>query len=250
MKEGVSILICCYNSGRYLEETLRSVYAQTMQDFEVIIVDDGSTDDTAAIARRCADDRTRIVSLKENRGVSYVRNLAVSLSKNRWVALLDSDDLWETDKLEKQMAFVKEHPEAGLVFTGSAFIDEAGKRYDSVLHVPSAVGFEELKKQNVISCSSVLILRQLLLDHPFSSGFMHEDFAVWLTILREGVTAYGIDEPLLVYRLSRGSKSADKKKAALMNWNTYRFIGLSFADSLSSMFHYACRSIRKYRKLK
>ena len=131
------------------------------------------------------------------------------------------------------------------------FVDGYGKKLTSVLHVPEKVDYERLLKQNIISCSSVLIKRSLMLRYPMPCiNDIHEDFATWLQMLKdENIVAYGIDEPLLIYRITRSSRSGNKWKAALMTFRTYRFIGLGVYASIKCWLFYALRSMRKYRKI-
>ena len=142
------------------------------------------------------------------------------------------------------------------MFTGSGFMDEEGKRIGRILHVPEKISYRELLKQNLISCSSVLVKRELMLRYPMrltgsrAKGRMHEDFASRLRMLRGGAKAYGIDEPMLIYRVSRGSVSGNKSKAAAMTWRVYRNIGLSLPECVYYFCCYAVRSLKKWRGLR
>ena len=129
---------------------------------------------------------------------------------------------------------------------------EQNKTLDYVLHVPEKIERSELLKQNVISCSSVLVSRNLILKYSFPENVktIHEDFAVWLGILSSVKYACGIDEALLKYRISEGSKSGKKTKAVIMNWNTYRFVGLGFVHSLYYMIHYSFRGALKWARIR
>ena len=257
----VSVIIPSYNSEKYIGETLASVCAQTYADFEVLVMNDCSQDRTAEIVEKYAqkDSRIHLINLPGNKGVSHARNQGVRMASGEWIAFLDSDDKWTKDKLEKQLKRQesvnlknKGTTDPDFLFTGSSFIDEDGKPLASVLHVPEHVDFSELLKQNIISCSSVLIRRSLMQKYlmPCSDRF-HEDFATWLTILKkEKIEAYGLDEPLLVYRVTRSSRSGNKCKAACMTFRAYRYIGLSLTKSLRSWLVYSFRSLRKYAKIR
>ena len=257
----VSVIIPSYNSEKYIGETLASVCAQTYADFEVLVMNDCSQDRTAEIVEKYAqkDSRIHLINLPGNKGVSHARNQGVRMASGEWIAFLDSDNKWTKDKLEKQLKRQesvnlknKGTTDPDFLFTGSSFIDEDGKPLASVLHVPEHVDFSELLKQNIISCSSVLIRRSLMQKYlmPCSDRF-HEDFATWLTILKnEKIEAYGLDEPLLVYRVTRSSRSGNKCKAACMTFRAYRYIGLSLTKSLRSWLVYSFRSLRKYAKIR
>lgn len=257
----VSVIIPSYNSEKYIGETLASVCAQTYPDFEVLVMNDCSQDRTAEIVEKYAqkDPRIHLINLPGNKGVSHARNQGVRMASGEWIAFLDSDDMWTKDKLEKQLKLQEilhakksaiKDPE--FLFTGSSFIDEDGDPLASVLHVPEHVDFSELLKQNIISCSSVLIRRSLMLKYPMPcSDQFHEDFATWLTILKnEKIEAYGLDEPLLMYRVTRQSRSGNKIKAARMTFRAYRYIGLSVMKSVQSWLVYSFRSLRKYAKIR
>lgn len=248
----ISIVIPAYNAEKYISYTLDSVLNQTYSDFEVIVIDDCSADKTYEIMEKYAelDDRIRIYKNEKNSGVSFTRNFGVSVSNGDYIAFLDSDDMWTPDKLSKQVELLEKNPDAALLFTGSAFMDYEGNALDHILQVPDKIGYKTLLKQNVISCSSVLVKKSYMEQIKMCNDSMHEDFAVWLKILRKEKYAYGINEPLLIYRLSNNSKSSNKIKAAKMAWRVYRHIGLNIYVSIYYMFHYAVRSILKYSKLK
>ena len=170
----VSVIIPSYNSEKYIAKTLDSVCAQTYADFEVLVMNDCSSDRTAEIVESYAmiDSRIHLINLPGNKGVSHARNTGVQMASGDWIAFLDSDDLWAPDKLEKQLKLKKQldkdAPERkhDFLFTGSSFIDENGLPLSSTLHVPECVDFEDLLKQNVVSCSSVMIRRELMLKYP------------------------------------------------------------------------------------
>lgn len=251
-KEKVSIIMPAYNAEQYIGEAIHSVLAQTHKEWELIIIDDCSFDNTGQIALKFVSKDARIRYLKNsvNSGVSKSRNIGIKEAKNDWVAFLDSDDCWENDKLEKQLELFEQYPEGKLFFTGSGFINEEGEKSSYVLQTPEKVTFRKLLKQNVISCSSVLAEKKWLLEHPMAGDFLHEDFVVWLKLLQENKYAFSVNEPLLLYRLSQQSKSSNKRKAAWMTWQVYRTIGLNIVESLYYFIWYTCKNIKKYRKIR
>ena len=272
----VSIIVPAYNAEQYIEQTLQSVTAQTFQVWEIIVVDDASTDGTIQRAEGFAKTlelnaerkgssiqtrRIRILKNKTNRGAAFCRNRGISEAKGTWIAFVDSDDVWESDKLEKQLHCAALHPDAELLFTGSAFMDADGKHLHGSLAVPERINIRTLLKQNVISCSSVLVRKELLLKCRNANGevfpdtrrlgiVMHEDFPVWIEALRFCKVAYGVNEPLLVYRMQRASQSGNKRKAARMTWQVYRYMKLPIWSCAYYFCCYARRSVRKYRKIK
>lgn len=275
----VSVIMPAYNAEKTILQSVESVFEQSYTEWELIIVDDCSTDRTVEIIEAFLEKRLtkdikdydrdkhknnedpedggypqiRILKNSENRGVAYSRNKGVDLAEGEWIAFLDSDDLWTPEKLEKQVKYVIDHDmKEGLIFTGSTFMTEKGAPLDYILRVPEKIDRRELQKQNVISCSSALVSRDLILKYRFPESIktIHEDFAVWLGILDSIKYAYGIDEPLLNYRISEASKSGKKTKAALMNWNTYRYVGLGFVQCLYYMIHYAFRGALKWARIR
>lgn len=247
----ISIIMAAYNAERTIEVAINSVINQTYKNWELIIINDCSKDGTLEIVSSFAkqDKRIRIVNNAVNSGASQTRHNGLMQARGEWVAILDSDDMWTNDKLEKQIR-LQEQTGAKFLFTGSAFMNDAGQRLDWVLHVPEKIGYKKLLKQNLVSNSSVLVRTDLFKQYEAIGDNMHEDFACWLQILRTGRIAYGIDEPLLIYRLSSNSKSSNKIKAAVMNWNTYRYVGLSFLEALFSEIYYTINSLKKYSKLR
>ena len=247
----ISVIMPAYNAEKTLERAVDSVLEQTYPYLELIIVNDCSKDHTLQIAQAYADKdvRVRVLTNEKNSGVSQTRHRAVEAAKGEWIAFLDSDDAWAPNKIEKQLA-LHEKQNAKLIFTGSAFMDADGNPIDWQLHVPETIQYKKLLKQNLISNSSVLVEKACYQKHEAIGDDMHEDFACWLKMLKSGITAYGIDEPLLIYRISSGSKSGNKLKAARMNWKTYRATGLNVFTAAYYMIWYTINGLRKYGKLK
>lgn len=248
----ISIITPAYNCEKYLEEAVDSVLAQTTQDWELLIIDDCSKDHTYRCMQKLAerDSRIRIFKNTQNAGAAATRNFGIRQAKGQWIAFLDSDDLWKKEKLEKQMNFLEKYPEASFLFTGSAFIEDDGMTIAHTLHVPERVNRRRLLGQNVISCSSVLIRRELMLEFPMpEEDGIHEDFATWLGILSKVPWAYGMDEPLLIYRRALASKSGEKGKSAQMNWRTYIKAEVPLLPRIFCMASYTFHGLYKYSQL-
>lgn len=246
----ISIIMPAYNCETYIEEAINSVIDQTYQLWELIVIDDGSGDNTVGIVEKLSynDDRIRVYINEKNQGVSSTRNRGISHARGEWIAFLDSDDMWKNTKLQKQLDCVKESA-AEFLFTGSSYINDAGKYYKGIFQVPERVNYKKLRTHNVISCSSVLIKKKFFENIKMEKDDMHEDYAVWLRVLRTGVCAYGVNEPLLIYRISRTSKSGNKVKTIKMTYKVFRFIGLNPISSTYFMVNHIMRSIIKYRKI-
>ena len=250
----VSIIMPAYNSERTIEAAVMSVIEQTCRNWELIIVDDASDDDTPDICRRLAaqDERILIITNSSNLGRVESRRLAANASHGDLIAFLDSDDMWTPDKLSKQLA-LRDDTGCDLVYTGSSFIDENGRPFEWIMHVPERIQYRQLLRQNIISNSSVLMSKEAFLKFALGSGDardMHEDFACWLGMLKAGCEARGIDEPLLIYRISSGSVTGNKLDSAKMTMNTYKYVGLGFFSRLYYQMCYSVNGINKYRHLR
>ena len=247
----ISIIMAAYNAEKTIEQAINSVLSQTYTNFELLVVNDCSTDRTAELVKSIAakDSRVRLISNVKNSGVSYTRKHGLEEAKGSWIAILDSDDVWAPEKLEKQID-LQRRTNADLLFTGSAFMGSEGQSIGWYLHAPAEVTYRQLLKQNVLSNSSALVRKELYAKHYAVGDDMHEDFAIWLSILKEGKKAYGVDEPLLIYRIAKSSKSGNKIKAAKMNWNTYRYVGLNPIEASYYECWYMVKGFLKYRNIK
>ena len=249
--KSISVVMPVYNAARFLRESIDSVLGQTYTHFELILIDDCSTDNSYEILCEYAqkDSRVRVYKNERNMGVSYTRNFGVNNAQFDYIALIDSDDMWSAEKLQKQVALIATYPDTDLCYTGSAFVDTNGEKSSFVFKVPTSVTYKKLLKQNVISCSSVLIKRDLLIKYPMAHDDMHEDFATWLSVLKNGGIARGVDEPLLIYRVVKGSKSGNKFRSMIMNYRVYKYMELSFFARLYYMAQYIIAGIKKHRSI-
>jgi teichuronic acid biosynthesis glycosyltransferase TuaG len=247
----VSVIMAAYNVEKYIESAIISVLNQTYKNLELLIVDDCSTDNTLTIAKKYEDldKRVHVFTNLKNFGVSYTRNKAAKNAKGNQIAFLDSDDCWERDKLSKQVNLMKQ-TNCTICYTGSKFMNEDGELYANVLKVPTSVSYEELLRGNVISCSSAMVEASV-----FKSILMHddscsEDYVAWLTVLKLGYHACGINEPLLIYRYTNNSKSSNRFRAAKMTYRSYRSIEISIKRSAYYTIRYAIYSLKKHSSIK
>lgn len=249
----VGIVMPAYNAEGFIGEAIRSVLEQDYPHWLLFVCDDGSRDGTKQIVEGFArqDPRIRwIESAEGNTGVCGARRRGIRAAQTPWVAFLDSDDRWLPDKLSSQLAAVTEAG-CGFSFTASGFLDEHGAVKAHVMRVPERLDYHALLKQNVISCSSVLIRRELL-EGSFTEedAKVCEDFAVWIRILRDREPyALGIDRPLLQYRLLSGSLSSNKIKNACKVFLTYRACGVPLMASVAAWIQYVLRSVLKYGQI-
>lgn len=246
----VTIVMPAYNAGEWIEEAIGSVMAQTYRDWELLVVDDGSEDDTCAITEKLAleDARIRLIRSGENKGVAFARNHGLSLAKGEYVALLDSDDVWHPEKLERQLALARQTG-ADIVYCSYGIMGGHGKGLWDDFIVPECTDFESFLVRSVISCSTAMLSRRIVDRYRFDPGYYHEDLVLWLRILRDGYTARGVTQVLAQYRISSGSRSRDKWKSAANRWKVYReYFGISVAKSGRLLIRYALLGLRKYRR--
>ncbi len=236
MKELISIIVPVHNAGRYLDETIGSVLAQTEPNFELILVDDCSTDDSVAVINKYDDKRICLIKQTENKGAYAARNRGLEAATGRYIAFLDADDIWSKYKLERTLFYLKEQ-ETGFVFTGYEFADENGVGTGAVVKVPKRRTFKGALNNTDIFTSTVMIDRDRIPDELIRMpDIKSEDTATWWTILKAGYVAAGLNENLVKYRRPSNSLSSDKKEALRRIWNLYRKIaGLNV---VSSAFHF------------
>lgn len=232
----VSIIVPVYNAEKFLRETIDSVLNQTYEDFELLLVDDCSKDGSVRLIEEYRDLRVRLIKQEENHGAYAARNRGLEEAKGRFIAFLDSDDLWESDKLSKEMAFLQEK-NAGFVFTGYEFVDCNGVGTGAIVKVPETINFKQALNNTTIFTSTVLIDREKIQDELIRMpNITSEDTATWWRILKAGNIAYGLNENLVKYRRSAGSLSSNKFEAIKRIFRLYREIaGLSVP---SACFHF------------
>lgn len=226
MKELVSVIIPVYNANKYIEATVKSIIEQSYENWELLLVDDGSTDgSTETINRIVEEDGTnRVIALfpSEHGSAARARNYGLEHAKGRYIAFLDADDLWEKDKLSKEVAFMQDR-QVGFVFTGYEFADADGNGTGKVVKVPETLNYRQALKNTTIFTSTVLldtqkIDRELIKMPEIKS----EDTATWYQILKNGHLAYGLNENLVKYRRVANSLSSNKLEAIRRIWNLYR----------------------------
>ncbi len=224
-KAAVSIVMPVYNAAAYLSETVASVQNQTFPDWELLMVDDHSSDDSRTIMEKLAaeDCRIRLLSTREGeKGPACARNTGTKNANGRYLAFLDSDDLWMPDKLEKELDFLHKK-EAAFAFTAYEFGDESARGTGKIVSVPPRLVYPKALSRTVIFTSTVLFdtdrIDRALLSMP---DIASEDTAAWWRILRAGYTAYGLNEALTIYRRPKKSLSSNKAAALSRIWNLYR----------------------------
>ena len=216
----VSVIIPVYNSSKYLKECIDSVLNQTYKNLEIIIIDDNSTDDSVEIINSYKDRRIKLIKLKKNSGVSICRNKGIELAKGDYITFIDSDDYWNLNKIKKQVKFIEKNNYA-FIYSNYAFLKK-GKKHST--HVPKSITYKEALKNTTIFTSTVMFnMKQLKKDNIYMPLIRRgQDTATWWKVLKLGITAYGMDDVLSVYRVGNSSLSSNKFRALKRTWNLYK----------------------------
>lgn len=222
----VSVIMPTYNCGAYIADSIRSVIAQTVTDWELQIVDDCSTDDTRRIVKELAAQEPRIhySCLAQNSGPAVARTEALRRASGKYIAFLDSDDLWAPDKLEKQIAFMEK---TGAKFSATAYdqMDESGAPLPTVCLPPQRTDYRKmLRLSNPIGNSTVMYDQSALGKFEVPPIRKRNDFALWLSILKTTPCCMGMDDVLTHYRVRTDSISSNKLAQAKYHWQLYREI--------------------------
>jgi len=243
----VSIITPVYNAEKFISESIESVLNQTYNNWEMILVDDCSSDKSSEIINKYAekDDRIKYIKLDINSGAAVARNTAIEASKGRYIAFLDSDDLWKPKKLERQLNFMKDN-DVAFSFTGYDIIDEYGNEMNKSVQVPYKIDYNGLLKNTIIGCLTVVVDKEKIGNFKMPLIRTRQDLATWLMILRRGHIAYGINEPLANYRYVENSISSNKIKVMKKNWYVYRKIeNLSLIKSTYVFILYGWNAVKK-----
>lgn len=222
MQPLVSIITPSYNSSRFIEDSVRSVLNQTYNNFELIIIDDCSKDDSWQLIQELIkqDDRIQIYRLEQNSGAAMARNFGIQVANGKYLTFLDSDDLWDEDKLEKQVHFMQENHYV-FTFTNYRMIDERGNLLNRIVECPKIIEYKELLRNTTIGCLTVMLNIEKL-GKVTMPNLQPEDTALWLRILRNNHKAYCLQETLASYRVVGNSASNNKLKVAKKMWVVYR----------------------------
>lgn len=218
----VTIITPAYNSADFITQTINSVIEQTYTNWELLVIDDKSKDNTCQVVEEFVDKHRNIklIKLEQNGGVSNARNVGLANATGKYIAFLDSDDIWLKEKLAKQVAYMEEKS-LPMTFCAYNRIDEAGEVISRKIEVPHSVSYRQLLSHNVIIFSTSLTLKSVIGDTKFKKAG-HEDWIFWLDIFKKSFSGYGINEPLVLYRIRQGSVSSNKLKVIGFTWKIYR----------------------------
>ncbi|WP_119396456.1 glycosyltransferase family 2 protein [Salinibius halmophilus] len=243
----VSVVTPVFNSEKYIRETYESLLNQTHESWEWIVVDDCSTDCSYDLLNeiKSNDHRVRLMSTGSNSGAAVSRNLALDRAAGDYVAFLDSDDLWRPSKLKDQVEFM-ESQHLDFSFTSYEVIFDDGRSTGKTVDrsAPS-VGYNDmLKKRATLGCSTVMLSKKVYKEYKMPLLRTGQDYALWLSILKNGYIASPILKALTLYRISENSISRNKFKKALRQWSIYRENeGIGLFSALFYFSHYAFRAV-------
>ncbi len=254
----VSVIMPAKDAGRYIEAAIESVVAQDYRSWELLAIDDHSLDHTADIIKAYAARDPRVVYSPMPagaKGVAAARNYGIRLARGRYIAFLDSDDIWDSRKLSIQLGAMKSRG-AALCYCAYRKMYEDGSVGSGAVEVPQSTAYGDLLRSNVIGCSTAVfdasvVGKIFMPEVATESAHYFEDYATWLRIAREldkkDEPFVGINQPLVIYRVRKGSISQDKLRAARYTWRVYRRIeGISLHRAIYYFCHYAVRGFRKY----
>lgn len=248
MKDKVSVITAVYNSSSTLRETVGSVVAQDYDNWELLLIDDCSADDSREIMEKLAstDHRIRCLYNDKNSGVALTRNHGIREADGRYIAFLDSDDTWDDTKLSRQLRFMEEVG-SPFTYTSIRIMDENGVPTGKERHVPDRVDHGTLLMGDPMPCLTIMIDTTVIpKEKIYMPNVHHEDYAAFLNCLRDGAVARGLDEVLASYRVSRTSVSGNKLRTATWQWRILRDQeGLSVIKSLYYLSTYALKAIKK-----
>lgn len=245
----VSIVMPAYNSADFIEETITSVQAQTYPHWELLVVDDCSTDATQQVVEGLAqaDARIRYERLERNSGAAMARNRAMALAQGSYMAFLDSDDLWHPEKLQRQMRFMTTRG-IRLCCTSYEQVDEQGAPTGKVIRAPRRVGYNRLLLDCPVGNSTVMYDVSQLGRFEVPNIRKRNDDALWLRMLRQEKYIWGMPDVLMSYRLRGDSISANKLSLVKYHWMLYRQI--EHLSVIRSVFHLSVWGLIKILRVK
>ena len=253
MEPKISVIVPVYKAEEYLPRCVDSILSQSFTDFELILVDDCSTDETLKTVQDFLSQlpgekqsQIRVIALPENVGAANTRNAGTKTAKGRYLCFLDADDLWLPTKLERQLAFMSEK-DVAFSFMNYEFGDADAVGTGKVVHVPAEIRYKQALQNTTIFTSTVMFdTKKVGLDNLLMPSIKSEDSALWFKLLRGGMVAYGIQETLIIYRRPANSLSSNKVEAIRRIWNVYRRSeGLGVVYSFYNLCFWALRAVMR-----
>ncbi len=247
----VSVIVPCYNCEKLVVETIESIINQSYTEFEIIAIDDCSKDNTLNILKKLSamDSRITVLKNENNLGVALTRNHGVEVAKGDYIAFLDSDDVWHKDKLQIQMEYMLKN-NVDMTATSYDLYDETMEKLISSYEVVEQISYKTLLNENVIGLSTVVIKKEVFNKFKMTNKYIHEDYELWLKLLKNGFKIVGIKKPLVKYRVLYSSRNASK-----LNSLKGRVKILYYEENINPFlifkysFVYAVKGVIKYRKI-
>lgn len=246
-EELVSIITPTYNCAKFIGKTIESVLKQSYQNWEMIIVDDASNDNTEEVVKQYKDNRIQYIKLRENGGAAVARNYAMKLAKGKYMAFLDSDDLWTKDKLVEQLAFMKEN-DYSISCTTYEQINEMGERLNIIVKPKKKVNYNGILLTCPVGNSTVMYNVEKLGKFEVPNIRKRNDDALWLKMLKKEKYIWGFDKVLMQYRIRSNSISSNKVDLIKYHWKLYREI--EHLSVFRSVFHICCWGVIKLLHIK
>lgn len=243
----VSVVMPAYRCAGTISRAIDSALAQKVP-LEVLVINDCSPDDLDLVMEQYQkEDRVRYIRNEKNMGAAASRNRGVQLAHGAYIAFLDADDWWDAGKLKKQLALMEE-TQAVLSSTGRELVTPDGRLTGRVIGVREQITYRSLLLHNCINCSSVVLLTEVAREFPMQHEDSHEDYLMWLAVLKKYGHAVAVNEPLLKYRLTSTGKSGSKLKSAAMTFRVYRYAGFGRLASCFWFGAYAVNGVLKYAR--
>ena len=247
-KPKISIITANHNSEKFIRTTIESVLAQTHKDWEMIIIDDNSNDNAVVIIEQYClkDKRIKLLQNDTNMGPAKTRNKGLDIAQGRYVCFLDSDDIWYDTFLETSVSYLEQN-NVEFVFSSYDRKDETLEKDNGTFYVPQRVSYDDLLKTCPISCLTAMYDTDVIGKILMPDILKRQDFALWLQILKKVPYAYGIQEPMAIYRMRENSVSRNKFHAAKYQWIVYRDVEeLSLIKSCIALSQWAFYGFKKY----
>lgn len=242
-----SIITPCYNAERTIKQTIESVLSQTYPYWEMLVVDDCSTDESAKIIKEYTAKNPRVKYYKTEKisgSPSLPRNIGIEHAQGRFIAFLDSDDIWLPNKLKEQIGLF-EQANVAIVFSNYEKINEDGDRHSRYIIAPSQISYQQLLKGNVIGCLTA-IYDTSKVGKNYLKKIGHEDYVLWLSMLKKGYIAKNTNSVTALYRVREQSISSNKLKVLSWQWDIYRQEeNLSYIKAIYYFIHYAIGAFKK-----
>jgi len=247
MNNLVSIITPSFNSSKFIDDCLRSILSQSYVHWELLIIDDCSLDNSKDIILGFSnlDERIKPIFLEKNVGPAEARNIGIRKAEGKYIAFLDSDDMWDSYKLDKQLSFMRENNIA-FSFSNYQFMSENGQVLSNLILAPKKITYHSYLKNTIIGCLTVIIDREKTGSFEMPNIRSSHDMALWLLIMKRGFSAYGLNENLAKYRVVSSSNTANKINSAKDVWSVYREIEkLNVMYSVFCFIGYVFNAIKK-----